>query len=186
MSDEQDLEQGFDGADEATAGGGGEGGAFPALIVKILTYVAAGIGAVIFIVTVVVITVNIMDRGGQSQSFAEISEEYQGKEPEMEYFGGVGEIRGRTADQPPQTVIVDIRLGYDLEKYGISFQTELTKRSPELKDLVRHFFGKKTSAELVPTREDELKAELREEINAVLRRGKVKRIAILRFQVIEM
>ncbi len=186
MSDEQDINEGLDGGEDSfdAAGGGGEGGTFSKLIIKILTWVAAVIGAILFIVTVVVVTVSYLERGSQSQSFAAVSEEYQGKEKMLTYYSNIEEIRARSNDPDPKTILVEIQLGYDYEKLGESFRTELGKRTPELTDLIRSYFGSKSSAELGPQHEEELKSELKERINAVLRRGKIQKIVILQFQVI--
>jgi len=166
MADSDDLD--LDGGDAPDAGGGAKkkgGGGLGNLLPTILKFVAIGIGALIFIVTVSVITFNIMNKGGKSQTvLSDPSSPYVGKRPEYSYYDMIGSISTRTRDFPvPSSVTVEMIIGYDLGDQNAS--AELVSRRYELRDFVRRYFTGKTAAELSPEREEELKKEIREQLN---------------------
>ncbi|WP_461256088.1 flagellar basal body-associated FliL family protein [Treponema sp. R80B11-R83G3] len=165
MSDSDDID--LDSGDAPEAGGAAKkrGGGLGSLLPTILKFVAIGLGALIFIVTVCIITVNILNKGGKSQTvIADPASPYVGKRPEYNYFDMIGSMTVRTKDFPvSSTVSVEMILGYDLGDNNAS--AELTSRRYELRDFVRRFFAAKTAAELAPEREEELKYEIREQLN---------------------
>jgi len=165
MADDADF---FDGGDspESDSGpakkkGGGLGGLLP----SILKFVAIGLGALIFIVTVSVITFNIMNKGGKNQTVvSDPNSPFVGKRPEYGYYDSIGSMTLRTRDFPvSSTVTVDMIIGYDLGDQLAS--QELSSRRFELRDFIRRYFSGKTAAELAPEREEVLKAEIREMLN---------------------
>jgi len=166
MSDSDDLD--LDGGDAPESGGASKkrgGGGLGNLLPTILKFVAIGLGATIFIVTVCMITYNVMRSDGKAQlNFNDPSSPYVGKRPEYNYYEMIGSITVRTRDFPVSSnVTVDMIIGYDLnDSLGA---TELINRRFELRDFVRRYFSGKYAAELVPEREEELKAEIREMLN---------------------
>ncbi|GAB4375720.1 MAG: hypothetical protein Kow009_10970 [Spirochaetales bacterium] len=158
-------------------------GFLPAIVIQILKWVALALGAILFIVTVVVITVRIMGVGSPSVTQQPISKEYEGKEPIYDWYSNVGEIRGRTADDVPYTVIVDVRIGY--KQGDKAMQAELIARTPQIRDIIRQFFTSKRVEELRPTNEENLKLELRERINDIMTSGKIQKVIFDTFTVIE-
>lgn len=182
--DDNALEEGLAGPEQELAPSEGkQGGLLSGMLLKILKFVALGIGAIIFIVTVVIVTMRIAGRGTQAQSYPAVSEEYEGTQPVLSWYSAIDEIRGRTADENPNTVIVKVGLGY--EKDNKTIQTELVSRTPRLRDIIRQFFTEKTASELKPQYEEELKAELKERINRVLTGGKIDDVIFLEFNVVE-
>jgi len=165
MSDHDDFLDGGDAPEsEGPAkkrGGGGLGGILP----NILKFVAIGIGALVFIVTVSVITYNIMNRGGRTQTvISDPNSPYVGRRPDYGYYDSIGSITVRTRDFPiSATVTVDMIIGYDATDQAAS--QELVSRRFELQDFVRRYFAGKTAAELSPDREEALKSEIREMLN---------------------
>jgi len=156
----------FDGneAPEAESGSKKRGGALGGLLPNILKFVAIGLGALIFIVTVSVITYNIMNKGGRNQTvISDPNSPYVGKRPEYGYYDSIGTINVRTRDVPSSSVSVVMIIGYDAGDQAAS--GELANRRFELRDFVRRFFSQKTAAELAPEREEELKKEIREQLN---------------------
>ena len=129
-------------------------GFLPAALMKILKWAALAIGAIIFIVTVVIVTMRVMNRGAQPQSYAAVSESYEAKTPVYAWYDNIPEIRGRTADQTPTTVIVKVNLGY--EEGNREIQTELINRTPRLRDELRRYFTSKTAEQLRPEYEDQM------------------------------
>jgi len=171
MSDSDDLD--LDGGDDADAGGGsskkrGGGGALGNLLPTILKFVAIGLGALIFIVTVSVITYNIMNKGGKNQSvISDPSSPYVGKRPEYQYYDMIGAMTVKTSDYPVSSnVTVEIIIGYDLGDTAAN--TELISRRFELRDFIRRYFSSKTAADLAPDKEEALKYEIREQLNTRL------------------
>ncbi|MFP4490483.1 MAG: flagellar basal body-associated FliL family protein [Spirochaetaceae bacterium] len=159
------------------------GGFIPAVLLKILKYVALGLAAIIFIVTVVVLTVNFLDSGPQAEAYPGASPDYSNVTPVLSWYD-LQEIRGRTDDETPHTVIIDAKIGY--EKDNTRVQTELIARKEQIIDMMRRFFASYKSSELEPRHEEEIKAKLKENINGLMgMKGAVKDIAFLQFNVIE-
>ncbi len=179
MSDEEELSNAIEGDDGFDAGVGASpsgSGKSKSGLVKILTWVVGIICGTIFIVTVVVITINIIDRGNQSQSFAQVSEEYNTKPPIMVTYGSsMPQIRGRTADKVPQSFIIELDLAYP-EDNADALTTEITQRLPAIVDLVRSYFNSKKAEELAPANEVYLKLQLKEKINRILTNGPIEDI----------
>ena len=166
MSDSDDLD--LDSGDESESGGSSKkrgGGGLGNLLPTILKFVAIGLGALIFIVTVSVVTYNVMNRGGKSQTVVnDPLSPYVGRRPEYAMYTLLGSITTRTRDFPnSHTVTVEMIIGYDLNDQAAS--TELIGRQYELRDFVRNYFTRKSAAELAPEREEELKADIREMLN---------------------
>jgi flagellar FliL protein len=162
MSDSDDLN--LDGDD---SGGGAstpkKASGLAALLPNLLKFVAIGLGALIFIVTVSVITYNILNKGGQSQSVIPSASPFVGARPQYQMFTSIGLIRTSTKDPLPYSVVVDMVIGYDLNDN--SAQAELTGRLYELRDFVRVFFKGKMADDLKPESEPRLKQEILEQLN---------------------
>jgi len=165
MSDSDDLD--IDGEDSADSGGASKkrgGGGLGNLLPTILKFAAIGLGALIFIVTVSVITYNIMSKGGKSQTVvSDPLSPYVGKRPEYAYYDGIGSISVRTRDTTGASVSVEMIIGYNLNDQAATL--ELISRRFELRDFMRRYFSGKYADELKPEREDELKREIREQLN---------------------
>jgi flagellar FliL protein len=160
-----------------------KGGFIPAILLKILKYVALGLAAIIFIVTVVVITVRFLDRGPQAGAYPSPSPEYSAEVPIRSWYD-IQEIRSRTSDENPHTVIVNAKLGYEKENKKV--QTELIARKEQIVDIMRRFFSRYKASELGPENEEQIKAKLKAEINQIMSmKDAVKQIAFLQFNVIE-
>ena len=179
MADDDDL--GLDDGDSGSAPakkGGGLGGLLPTL----LKWVAIGLGAIILIVTVVIITMKVV--GGNTSGAAPIpvAEEYSTKRELLDWYNSLGAIRTRTNEQNPATVIVDVVLGYKKDDKATS--TEITQRTIELKDFLRRYFTQKTADELKPQNEENLKIEIRNAINdSILSSSKIKDVRFMQLDV---
>ncbi|GHV25659.1 flagellar basal body protein FliL [Spirochaetia bacterium] len=165
MGDEDNVD--LDGGDDI----GGEGGAkkpsgLGALLPNLLKFVAIGLGALIFIVTVAVITFNFMNKSGQSQTVIPESSPFRGDRPQYSMFTIIGQVTTRTKDPVPYSVVVDMVIGYDLNDNAAA--TELTARLYELRDFVRNFFSSRYVEELQPENEGALKQQIINELNTRL------------------
>ena len=156
-----------------------------ALLPSILKFAAIGIGALIFIATVSIITYRIMSGSGASQTVVSSTEVYSPKRPELSWFTAIGVVRTRTKDPTPYSVVVNVIIGYDKDsKIG---QAELTNRLYELRDFVRNFFSVKSAADLKAENEESLKQEMREILNNnLLQNMRVREILFQQLDVVEM
>jgi flagellar FliL protein len=142
------------------------------------------LGAIILIVTVVIITMNIMGSNKPSQAAIPVSEDYKEIAEELEWYTSLGEIQTRTSDPIPASVVVNIFLGYKKEDKATS--TEITQRTVELKDFLRRYFTQKTAEELRPQNEENLKIEIRNAINdSILSSSKIKDVRFMQMDVIQ-
>jgi flagellar FliL protein len=178
LGNEEELEAEEQGAGQRT------GGFFSGLLIEILKWAGIVIGAIIFIVTVVVVTIRIMDTGSASQTQLPQSEEYQTAPPLLQWYSGVGEVRGQTDDAVRKTFIVEPWLGYEGENNRL--QSELIQRQIQIKEQVALYFSNRSEEELVgPTNREQVKEELRRQINDMLSSGQIETIAFNRYTVVD-
>jgi len=165
MSDSDELDMDDGESPDAGAGNKRKGGALGALLPTILKFAAIGIGALIFIVTVCVITYSLMNKGGKSQTVVtDPSSPYSGKRPNYAYYTNIGTVNTKTKDvDKSYTVTVVMNLGYDLEDAAAG--SELSNRQYELRDFVRNYFTSKLAVDLAPENEPRLKQDIREILN---------------------
>ena len=161
MSDRDELD--LEGGDAPGVETPKKASGLAALLPNLLKFVAIGIGALIFIVTVSVITYNILNRGGQSQTEIPSASPFMGVRPQFSVFTAIGQIRTSTNDPNPFSVVVDMVIHYDQNDNTAS--GEFTGRLYELRDFVRSFFRAKMADELKPENEPRLKQEIIEQLN---------------------
>jgi flagellar FliL protein len=154
------------------------------LILGILKWVAAVIGAIILIVTVVIITMKVAGGNSAGQAVIPVSQAYVGKQEVLAWYTSLGTIRTRTSDILPATVVVEAVLGYKTADNAAS--TEITARQVEIKDFLRRYFTEKTVEELGPRNEEKLRIEIRNYINDdILSNSKIRDIKFLQLDVVE-
>jgi flagellar FliL protein len=167
------------GIDSTAKKAGGLGGLLP----NLLKFVAIGLGALIFIITVAVITYNILNSRGESQTVVDPTSEYLGTRPQYATYTNIGQINTRTRDMT-HTVVVDLVIGYDQNNNAAS--TELTTRVVQLRDFIRQYFAGKRADELRPENEEALKTEIKEILNTrYLDTAKVREIYFIKLDVME-
>ena len=180
MADDDDLDLDGDSGGAPAKKKGGVGGLLPTL----LKWVALGLGAVILIVTVVIVTMKIMGGNTSQQAVVPVSEEYDTRKEILDWYSSLGSIRTKTSDSDSATVMVDVVLGYKKEDKATS--TEITQRTVELKDFLRRYFTQKTAEELAPQNEENLKIEIRNAINdSILSSSKIKDVRFMQLDVIK-
>jgi len=185
MSDSSD-DLGLDGGDTGADSSVKKTSGLAALLPNILKFAAIGLGALIFIVTVVIITVNIMNKGGKSQSGTGDSDDlYVGKRPEYAFYTLIGPVTIKTKDPVNHSATVEMIIGYDLNDNAA--QTELISRQYELRDFVRTYFSGKYAAELEPENDTRLKKEIMQILNdRFLDKAKVRIILFNKLDVMEV
>jgi flagellar FliL protein len=181
-ADELDLDGGDAGAIDT---GSKKPSGLAVLLPNLFKFVAIGLGALIFIVTVSVITYNILNKGGTSQTLIPENSPYVGVRPQYSMYTAIGLVRTGTKDPAPYSVVVDMVIGYDLNDNAAA--SEFTGRLYELRDFVRSFFRSKMAAELQPENEARLKQEIIELLNTrVLNSAKARIILFNQLDVMEM
>ena len=179
LGNEEEIE-----AEEQAAGQKRGGGFLSGLLIEILKWAGIVIGAIIFIVTVVVVTLRIMDTGSASQTEIPQSEEYQSAPPMLQWYSQIQEVRGQTADEVRKTFIVAPYLGYEGENKQL--QSELINRQVMIKEEIALYFSNKTEDELTgPENREQVKEELRRRINEMLSSGQIETIAFDRYTVVD-
>jgi len=182
-SDALDMEEGE--APEGGAGAKKKKGGLGALLPTLLKFVAIGIGALLFIVTVSVITYNIMNDGGKTQTnVTDPSSPYIGRKPIFAWYTDIGTVTTKTRDEMSHSVSVVMNIGYDLT--DATAYSELSGRKFELQDFVRRYFAGKYAEELKPENEERLKQEIKETLNKrYLETARVRDITFTKFDVME-
>lgn len=155
------------------------------ILPTILKFAAIGIGAVIFIVTVSVITVRVTRQDGRTQTITDPMSPYLGAMPILQWFTEIGMIQTQTRDSPPRSVMVVMNLGFDLGDQATA--SELFGRQHELRDFTRRYFASRFAEELLPENEARLRREIMDTLNTrYLSNGRIRNIAITRLDVMEV
>lgn len=158
----------------------GIGGLLPTL----LKWVAIILGAIILIVTVVVITMKIVGGNTSQQAVIPVSQEYGTKREVLDWYTSLGQISTKTSDAIPASVIVEVVLGYKQADKAAS--TEITQRQIEIKDYLRRYFTELTVEDLRPRNEEKRRIEIRNAINDdILSSSKIRDVRFLNLQIIE-
>jgi len=186
MSDSDELD--IDGDESPDLGSkqkkkGGLGSLLP----TILKFAAIGIGAIIFIVTVCVITYNFMRGDGVGSSpIHDPQSPYIGRLPVFSYYTEIPTITTSTRDSTPRyTVSVVIHIGYDQNDTAVS--SELNFRRSQLQEFFRRYFAGKMAHELAPENEVALKREIIEQLNTrFLDPAKIRDIAFVKLDIMEV
>ncbi|MDR2477329.1 MAG: flagellar basal body-associated FliL family protein [Treponema sp.] len=186
MSDSDALDIDDGESPEASSSPKKKGGGLAALLPNILKFAAIGLGALIFIVTVAVVTYNIMNKGGKSQTVVtDPTSPYIGKRPNYAIFTSVGSVTTKTKDVTNYSVTVVMNIGYDIDDQVTA--SELNTRQYELRDFVRRYFTGKYATDLAPEKEEQLKQEIKEILNTrFLDTAKVRLILFDKLDVMEV
>ncbi|MCL2380380.1 MAG: flagellar basal body protein FliL [Treponema sp.] len=183
MSDRDELE--LDDAESSNMGPQKRASGLVALLPNMLKFVAIGLGAVLFIVTVSVITHNILNRGGRAQTVIPTTSPFIGARPSFSAFTAIGEIRTTTNDPVPFAVVVNMVILFDQNDNAAAM--ELSERVHELRDFVRVFFRARRADELRPENEPRLRQEMIEHLNTrILNSARVRMITFNQLDVIQM
>jgi len=106
------------------------------------------------------------------------------EKPELGPVVSLGEFIVNLAD-PTETRYLRANVVLELD-FGSSaaLATEVDSRIPQIKDIVIHALGSKTSIQLAdPENREALKEELKDKVNAVLNRGQLARVYFTSFAV---
>ncbi|MDR3304025.1 MAG: flagellar basal body-associated FliL family protein [Treponema sp.] len=187
MSDEQAAESPAE--EEAQEGGDAskkKKNGLAALLPSLLKFVAIGLGALIFIVTVSVITFTLLNgNNSKGQTMLPENSPYVGTKPQYAYSTIIGVVRCNTRDANPYSVVVDVAIGYTLN--DAAAQSEIIARQFELRDFIRNYFSTKLAADLAPDKEPKVKQEIMDILNTqILDTAKARNIVFNQLSVMEM
>ncbi len=182
MSDEErlNLEDVGAGAEEAEVEGR-KAGFLPVIIIKLLKWAAIGLGFIILGATTTVVTFKLLNKGRTSTDLALVSPQYQAKEEPLQYDDSIPSIRGVTADEVPAIFSMSVSLGYDEGNNKLAF--ELNARRREIQNIILLFISTKTKDDLRPEKYASLQEELKQQINRVMKEGKMKKVVFREFVV---
>ncbi|TVR68335.1 MAG: hypothetical protein EA427_10490 [Spirochaetaceae bacterium] len=184
MSDEIFDSEDEGGGEEQPTTGKKRIGFLPAIVIDILKWSAIVIGAIIFIVVTVIITVRIMGGGQTEATRLPLQSEYERAGAEMlDWFSQIGDVRGTTNDEPRRTFIVTPHIGY-LPGDDATLQ-EMIRREIQIREAIAIYFSSRSVRELegVENRE-RVKRELREQVNRIMT-SRVRDVAFSRYEFIE-
>ncbi|GHU26362.1 flagellar basal body protein FliL [Spirochaetia bacterium] len=185
MSDTDELDLDTNDSDGSEGVPKKKKSALASLLPNILKFVAIGLGALIVVITVVVITVNILNKNGRSQTTTLEASVYTTTREQYQWTDIIGEVRTTTSDPSPYAVVVDLVLGYT--QNDAAAQTEIINRKFELRDKIRNHFRSKRAEDFKPELEDQLKQELINILNTqVLSSAKVRAVTFNTLTVSEM
>lgn len=142
-------------------------GILPALVIKILQIAAIAIAGILLVITVSVVTFNILSKGKTGQSPQIVSPEYSDKKEIYEYFGAINQVRGQTLDNPPKNFLAVITIGY--QPGNKTIQSELTSRIERIKNLIFIYLSNKTAEELSSDKIEFLQTDLKRRINDIMK-----------------
>jgi flagellar basal body-associated protein FliL len=103
--------------------------------------------------------------------------------PEDAVFSSVGRLRGFTADKPSQTVIVSIAFPYDKE--DIPFVEELVSKIIDFRTIALSYFQHFSAETLKKKGEGEVKKDLLNSYNGILKLGRISTLYFNDFIIIE-
>ena len=156
-------------------------GFLPAIVLKVLKWVAIGIAVIILIVVVVVLTDQALNAGRTAfVTNVTASESVQPPPETLQYFKNLGQIRGQTSDSPPANFIAEVDLGYEMGNNALT--TEINNRAPRIHNIILVTLSQKTASELHLKNAEKLQQELLREINRWMRVGKIQAVLFKELQ----
>ena len=183
MADKDDSVMPDDDTDAGAAPAKKAGG-IVGMLPSLLKWVAIALGAIILIVTVVVITMKVMGGNKTQQVSIPFSQEYTRKKEILDWYSSFDSVRTNTSDAVPASVVVQVALGYKKDDKAAS--TEISQRLIEIKAFLRQYFSERTVEELKPQNEDILRQQIRDRINDdILSESKIRDVQFTTKDVVE-
>lgn len=179
-SDNQDFTDGEEGL-EATGTPKKSGSGF---LPSLLKWIAIGLGSLLVIVTICIITVNALKNSDPDNKALPKSAEYANKGENLSYYDAIDAFNVNSNDKPPRTIRVNLVFGYTKDDKTVS--ADITNHQYEIRDWLRRYFRFKTAADLGPEKEGDIQLEIRNGINDdILSNTKIKSVKIMQLDVIE-
>ena len=185
MSDNELFDADEEVGGEEIASGGKKIGFIPGLAIQILKWTGIVLGAVIFVVTIVMVTLHLLGDGLTTQTRVPAeSEAYADRRPVLDWYSGIGELRGQTADETRHTFIINPHIGYDVDNRAV--QNELIQRNIQIREEILLYFSSRRANELLGIENrSRIKNDLVTRINNLMRSGRIRDVAFDSFQVVD-
>ncbi len=159
-----------------------KGGLMPTVVIQILKWIAIIVGTIIFIVTVVVITINIMGAGQRSQNRIPRSESYEGPPPVYSWYEEIPELRGVTNDQVSRTFVIEVRLGYEKDNTGTS--VKIGDQTIPVTDMLNVWFASRSAEYLQNiTNREEIRRRLLADLKKIV--PEIETVAFTQYQILD-
>jgi flagellar FliL protein len=178
-----DDEQQFDEEREVTTEeveAGKKLGFLPAIVFQILKWVLIIVAGIILVVTISVITFNLLFKGKVSESPAASSQEYKDNKTIYEAFTNIDTIRGPTSDKPPKQFMAILTIHY--AKGKTTTQSELIARTQDIHNLLFIFLSNRTAEQLGSKYFIEIQDALTERINDTM----IEKIEAIKIQELDV
>lgn len=184
MSDEEGLSLEDVGAGTEEAAPEGKKARFlPTFLIRILKWVAIGLGFIILGVTTTVVTLRLVNRGRSGVDLPGMSEQYQGRQEPLQYDDSLEEIRGVTSDAEPAIFSARISLGYEQTETKTAF--ELSARRTQIQNTIFLYLSNQSKEGLKPDKYQAIQDELKIRINKLMVQGKIKEVVFREFTVVQ-
>ena len=114
-----------------------------------------------------------------------MANEYKTESKEiLDWYTSLGLIKTKTMENNPSNIQVDVVLGYNINDKPAS--NEIEQKSDKIKKFLTQYFTQKTSEDLRPQNEENLKIEILNGINdSILSSSKIKDVRFMQFDVIK-
>jgi flagellar FliL protein len=182
MSDEEGLSLEDVGAGpEEVSPAGRRAGFLPTFLIRILKWVAIGLGFIILGVTTTVVTFSLVNRGRAGEQVRQLSPQYQAKAMPLNYDDTIEDIRGTTSDEVGAIFSARVSLGYEPDNQRLAF--EITSRKRQIQNIILLYLSNRTKDQLRPEYYRQIQEELKNQINTVMREGQIKEVTFREFVV---
>ena len=173
------------GTDSAPTTPSNQTGFISGLLLQALKWIAIILGVAIFVVIVVIVTLNQFDnRARDGRGRISISDEYVAQPPILEWYSSLGEVRGSTTDEETRTFLVVPHLGYDTGDRAV--QNELIARNIQIKEIITFYFSSREAEQLTGVENRQrVKSDLTRHINRLMSNGKIRDVAFDQYQILD-
>ena len=110
--------------------------------------------------------------------------EKDGKTESVAYYDLISDIRSRTTGEPVHTVVAKFALGYNPQDPTVF--NAIRENQLEIASLLAGYFTEKTAEQVAPQNEKQIKQELVQRINSILKEGRIEDILFIEYNVIQL
>lgn len=156
-------------------------GFLPAIVLQILKWAAIVLGMIIFVVTIVIITLQVIGANQPGRTRTDITEDYIENLPIFDFFE-LDEMRGVTNDEVRNTFVVQIQLGYN--QGDAQIVNEIIQRRVQIVDQVLLWFSSQSASYLInANNREEIRSRIRALINQIMTRD-IREVRFTNFQIL--
>ena len=150
-------------------------------------YVAILLVVFLIIPIIVIVCVGTVNISGYNKPQAQViptGQEYTKKKEILEWYSSLDQVRTKTSDNNPASVVVQVALGYSKDDKQAS--AEISQKRIEIKAFLSQYFSELTKEDLKPQNEDILRQQIRDRINDdILSDSKIRNVQFTTLDVVE-